>query len=775
MIPSSAFVAYPSSPKELGATIRDAVAVANIEQALVQYQTWEHNDISGRPLTGSILASIENAHILVADVTRLNVNVVYEVGYAIGAKIRVRLVRNSTITSDDNVVLRTGIFDTLGHDRYASADELATLLCQPIDFSPLKTDEETDRKAPVYLLECPVRTPEMARIVARVKKARLFYRSFTPSEDARLSAIDAIRHVAKSIAVLIPLLSPEFEDASVHNIRAAFVAGLAHGMSKKTLVLQDGRHLVPLDLRDAVETYTNLEEINGHVEAFAGDVYEDLQRGHVFEGPTGSLLQQVSLGDPMAENEFQTLGAYYVQTDEFNRALRGEVNLVVGRKGTGKTALFFQVRDRIRKDKQNVVIDLKPEGYQLIRLKEDVLDYLADGAKSHLITAFWEYLLLLEISRKLLEKDKQRHRYDPLLLEKYQRLSELYSEQRNAGEGDFSERLLVLADEIIAKYNEKYGQDKGGRLTADQVTGLLHTTTLSMLRNSLAEYLGQKEQVLVLFDNLDKGWALHGIERGDVLILRCLIDASRKVQREMRKAKIQMSCVVFVRNDIYQLLMDGSSDFGKETRASLDWSDPDLLRELLRRRLVQQFHQDVTFEQIWARFCTSHYEGEETSQFLIERCLMRPRNLLKVLGYCKGFAVNLDHERIEAEDIRKGLRSYSNDLVIEADRELADVLPSADGLLYQFVGELSEMSSEGLEALLDRHQLGDEERGKAIEFLLYFGFLGIRLGKEDPRYIYDVGYDMKIIDAILRKNQKRVQYVLNPAFWSALEVRPAFG
>ena len=71
------------------------------------------------------------------------------------------------------------------------------------------------------------------------------------------------------------------------------------------------------------------------------------------------------------------------------RALRGEVNLVVGRKGSGKTALFIRLRDTIRADKRNIVVDLKPEGYQLIRIKEDILEYLSEGARQHLITAFW--------------------------------------------------------------------------------------------------------------------------------------------------------------------------------------------------------------------------------------------------------------------------------------------------------------------------------------------------------------------------------------------------
>jgi len=571
----------------------------------------------------------------------------------------------------------------------------------------------------------------------------------------------------------VPLLSPEFDDAVVHNIRAAFVAGLAHGMGKETLVLQDGRHSAPLDLRDAAETYQSLDDINRHVERFAGDVYEVLQKSDVVEGVPDSLLQRVSLGDPMAENEFQTLALYYVHTDEYDRALRGEVNLVVGRKGTGKTALFFQVRDKVRRNKQNVVVDLKPEGYQLLKLKEHVLDLLAEGAKAHLITAFWEYLLLLEICRKVLEKDRHKHRYDPAMAESYQRLEDLHRGGPGSTEGDFSERLLVLSQDIIDDYQREYGETgRDVRLTANEVTNLLHSRPLAELRKELASYLGRKDQVLVLFDNLDKGWGYKGVGSGDILILRCLIDAARKVQRDMRQEDVQISCIVFVRNDIYQLLMHSSPDFGKEARASLDWSDADLLREVLRRRLAQSFEGSISFEQAWGLVCVSHYEGEETSQLLIDRCLMRPRNLLKILGYCRGFAVNLDHERIDPSDISKGLRSYSNDLVEEGGRELADVEPSAQDLLYEFVGEPSEISEANLRVLLVQ-SIAEDKLEAVTDFLLYFGFLGVKTRQDEPRYIYHVGYDLGILKAVQRKNRDTSVFVLNPAFWPALEVIPS--
>jgi translation initiation factor RLI1 len=128
--------------------------------------------------------------------------------------------------------------------------------------------------------------------------------------------------------------------------------------------------------------------------------------------PKGNFLAELSIADSIAENEFQTLGGYYLRTDQFGRASRGEVNLVVGRKGAGKTALFSQLRNEKRANVRNIVVDLKPEGYQLIRLKEDVLDFLAEGARTHLITALFEYVFYLEICYKLLEKDREKHLRD---------------------------------------------------------------------------------------------------------------------------------------------------------------------------------------------------------------------------------------------------------------------------------------------------------------------------------------------------------------------------
>ena len=347
--------------------------------------------------------------------------------------------------------------------------------------------------------------------------------------------------------------------------------------------------------------------------------------------------------------------------------------------------------------------------------------------RSHLITALFEYVLYLEICYKVLEKDGVRHTRDARLYEPYRRLLAVY-ESGKAGEGDFSERLLSLSQELVAKFQERFGTTANQRLTASEVTELIYKRNIGDIRQALSEYLRFKDSVWVLFDNLDKGWSPHGLTDGDVVILRCLIDAARKIQRQLQHDDHDFHCIVFVRNDVYQLLIDASSDYGKESRAVLDWTDADLLREVLRRRLINNsLPSDTSFEKrVWSQICISHFLGEESSQYLIERSLMRPRNLIKLLAHCRSFAVGLERARIEQVDFEKGLRAYSLDLITEADQELTDILGVGTNLIYHFIGEGDEFRQDALDKIILGAKVPLGKIEKVVEYMLYYGFLGVR-------------------------------------------------
>ncbi|HEX6190705.1 MAG TPA: hypothetical protein VFZ40_21820, partial [Pyrinomonadaceae bacterium] len=218
-------LAYPSKPEPIGTTLRSALEILKSEGTGKNLASWEENDIPGRFIVDPILTRIEEGNILVADITRLNFNVTFEVGYAIGCGKRVALVKNSSLTGSDELIRQIGIFDTLGYEEYSNSGHLAHFLRQLTDLTPLTIPETINGAAPVYVVLPRVKTDIEIRTIARIKKARLSFRSFDPEEQTRLGAGDAIENVGQSHGVVTLLLSKDRVDAVVHNFRAAFIAG----------------------------------------------------------------------------------------------------------------------------------------------------------------------------------------------------------------------------------------------------------------------------------------------------------------------------------------------------------------------------------------------------------------------------------------------------------------------------------------------------------------------------------------------------------------------
>jgi hypothetical protein len=545
--------------------------------------------------------------------------------------------------------------------------------------------------------------------------------------------------------------------------------------------MQAGGEPVPLDLRDYVQIFDTLDSINGMVANFVRRVIERvLEQDDFVLSESSTPLADLFLGQSAAENEMTSLRNYFLQTEEFNRVANGNVNLVAGRKGSGKTALFFQTRNRIRSDKRNIVLDLNPEGFQLQKFKDLVLRHLAHGTKEHTVTAFWEYLFFLELAYKLLEKDHNTYINDHVIRDHYTKVSTLYYTEQFSVEGDFAERMLRLtqsiADAFEIQLQNAAAVSEQTQLTRPQITEFLYLHNLKELRDAVIEYLKLKQGVWILFDNIDKGWHAHGVEPEDLVILRCLLEALSKLRREFNRADIECSTVIFLRNDVYELLVESMPDRGKISKIALDWTDSNLLRELLRRRFVSNIKdKSADFATIWRNIAQSHIcDGQESSQYVIDRCLMRPRALIDFLTHAKAHAVNLRHSKILEEDFREGERAYSTDLINQIDLEIKDVYPEAENSLYAFIEAPSLLDEKQLHTFFERLGLPTDKYEKMIELFLWYGFLGILREDGNTIFIYDVNYEMRKLVALKNKRPETdMVYSVNPAFWAGLDIKAA--
>ena len=773
------FVAYPSVPEQIGDSIRTGCKRLLTLKANHVLTPWESSDIAGYCLTDPILESIKVSDLLVADVTRLNFNVTYEIGYAIGRQKRVFLICNKSLIRDEALKREVGIFDTLGVEFYSNSEDFAKLLANIGSLAPIPLPNSgLNKRVPVYIVTPREKAEAEIRILSRIQTTGgIYFRSFDPIENARLSARSAIENVCQSIGIVLPLLPANRSDAVAHNLRCAFVAGLAHALEKETLLVQAGStEPVPIDLRDQVSIFGSLDSIDRIIAQFAPRITKRLQEDDDFVlSESSSPLSDLFLGQSAAENEIAHLSSYYLQTEEFSRIVNGDVSVVAGRKGSGKTALFFQTRDRLERDRQNIVLALNPEGFQLQKFKSVVLQHLEKGTREHTVTAFWEYLFLLEVAHKLLERDRTTHVHNEVLRDRYARVQAIYGNDQFEAEGDFAERMLKLTESIEDAFQGRASSGEGPLfLTRDQITQLLYLHDIRKLRDVTTEYLSLKKGLWILFDNIDKGWHAHGIDEEDLLILRCLIDAFSKFRRELGKREIPCKTVTFIRNDVYELLVGSLPDRGKMSKIALDWTDSGLLKELLRRRFILSVKdKEADFETIWRNLAETHiFGGQESSAYVLNRCLMRPRALIDFLNHAKGHAVNLRHTKILEEDFKVGERAYSTDLINQIDLEIQDVNPQASESLYAFIEAPNLLDQAQLEKYLARLGPGATSHEEIIVLLLWYAFLGIFREDGTTTYIHDVNYEMRKLIALRdARPSTELVYRINPAFWAGLDIK----
>src|SRR4051812_37440742 len=106
---ANSFLAYPSRPPEIGSTITAALELLRTKHGNQDIKGWEQNEIAGRFIIDPILEQIDNAAFVFADITRLNFNVTYEIGYAIGKERRIIPIRNKALRSADELIQKVGI------------------------------------------------------------------------------------------------------------------------------------------------------------------------------------------------------------------------------------------------------------------------------------------------------------------------------------------------------------------------------------------------------------------------------------------------------------------------------------------------------------------------------------------------------------------------------------------------------------------------------------------------------------------------------------------
>jgi hypothetical protein len=766
---SEALFLYPSEPEIITATIEESVRLLRRSGGDIMWTTWRDLGVSGQIIFCQICKALRSTNFVVADVTTLNFNLLFEIGYAIGLGIPVLPIRDTSLVKDSKVFSELGLIDTLGYEDFKNAGDLVTAIRKRGRPSQVVFQTTSiDKERPLYLMKS-IQSEGMVRLMSAVKKSGLRFRSYDPLESPRLSLHEAFKQASSSLGIVMHLISPDRKDSTVHNARCALVAGLGLATGKHVLMLQETQVPQPIDYRDVVRSYNSPRAIQELLIPFIKSVVEMLQETRFV--PTSialTPLEQVDLGDLAAENEIIALQSYFVPTGQYNEVNRGHARLGVGRKGSGKTAIFYGVRAAHGQNRSGLLLDLKPEGHQLIKLRETILRHLTPGMQLHLLTAFWNYLLLMEIALKILRSEQQPAYRNLALRGAYEQVRTAYEVHAaaDAEQGDFSERLLALVDDVLLRAASSSQLDQSG-----EITRLIYGADIRRLNDAIGAYItvSRKEDIWLLFDNLDKGWPIFDVKPEDIALITSLLDATRKLQRQFENRSLNLHAVVFLRNDIYQHLILDPADRGKDNPAILDWNDPETLKEMLRRRIALSTGLEDTFDELWRIFFSSHVAGEESFAYILSRTLMRPRELLRFVRDCINVGVNRRHQRVTEDDILHAEQAYSDDALVDVSLELKDVSPEFANAPYAFIGSQSNLAPSAVGIALIRAGVPVAKIEKLKELLLWFGFFGIHIFPDEERYSYQFEHNLQKMTTGI----EHFTFCIHPAFRRALGCAPS--
>src|SRR5277367_6305281 len=121
--PPSGFFAYLSTPPSIPVTIAAAIQGINRTQKAM-IKSWEELRINGKYIISEICEAIDHSDFFCADVTGINPNVMFELGYAIATNKRIWLIRDESYAESRKDFEQLRLLTTVGFSRYLNSEQI---------------------------------------------------------------------------------------------------------------------------------------------------------------------------------------------------------------------------------------------------------------------------------------------------------------------------------------------------------------------------------------------------------------------------------------------------------------------------------------------------------------------------------------------------------------------------------------------------------------------------------------------------------------------------
>ena len=119
----SGFFAYASAPHSIPATIKAAIESINKSQ-MATLVSWETLGIGGKYIIREVCDTIDDCDFFCADITTINPNVMFELGFAIARDKRIWLIRDDSYVDSKAEFDQLRLLTTVGYRSYTNVEQI---------------------------------------------------------------------------------------------------------------------------------------------------------------------------------------------------------------------------------------------------------------------------------------------------------------------------------------------------------------------------------------------------------------------------------------------------------------------------------------------------------------------------------------------------------------------------------------------------------------------------------------------------------------------------
>ena len=739
------FFAYPSGEYWQDFSSR---LVEDLRQQDIHGQRWEdtfNNDV----LFSKVCDGIYGHDYLLAEVTEPNANVLLEIGYALAVGRLPILLKDKNKKSWNRellTALESSFYETrlevLGHILSLQADRRG-LSESPNRRLPILENMGIFNRSEEPGTVCHLK-PKMPRdwisgVEKELKESFFRFSGTDPSDSSYDEFFPQARAIQRASLIVASLLGTDISNYQEHNANVALLIGFAIGLGKEVMVLQQEPRASILDLGTVSRLFTTESQAVRIVGTWLQNQTRSAieQRAESRQRATAKnridRIRDLYLGHPDALQD-STLLDYFVETPEYRDAIAasGRRMIFIGRRGSGKSANFQAIREALREHPSRITVELAPDDYELERISLFLDNHYSDANPKLLYRNIWNYVLTTEIVKALAEKTDRLY-WSPGDQDRTN-LFQYYESNRSALELDFGSRITAALTTAFDGPSRGPKEQPGGE-TETALNELRDYRITPQLRD-----FARREGIsfYIVADDLDKHWRPR--TQQSIEMLTGLMDEADRLQRFFGD---QLKVVMFLREDIFDVLAQADEDLPKRSFWRMEWTVPNLKHLVAARLAMETDNEDEDDDTIWSAVFPETVDGIKSSEYILSRVLPRPRD---VLGFCQAAidqAQRNGHPAVSAQDIFDGERAFANAFGRSLAAEFRGLYPGLEEVLIEFAGapavmQWSEFQRHADEAIkrqesILREWVGTKELSarSVADILFQVGVIGLAVSTTD--------------------------------------------